>query len=55
MFDEYQLGLYEGKMNEQDRIIALLETLKCKCDDDCDMIESPFHILVPYLKGEVDA
>lgn len=25
MFDEYQLGLYEGKMNERDRIIALLE------------------------------
>jgi hypothetical protein len=25
VFDEYQLGLYEGKMNEQERIIALLE------------------------------
>lgn len=25
MFDEYQLGLYEGKMNERERIIALLE------------------------------
>jgi hypothetical protein len=25
MFDEYQLGLYEGKKNEQERIIAILE------------------------------
>jgi len=24
MFDEYQLGLFEGKMNERDRVVALL-------------------------------
>lgn len=44
-----------GESSERERIIALLETLKCKCDDDCDMVESPFHILIPFLKGEVDA
>lgn len=26
MFDEFQLGLYEGMMNERERIIALLST-----------------------------
>ena len=52
MFDEYQLGLYEGKMNEQERIIALLDTLKCGCDGDCDMVEITFHNLVSLIKGE---
>ena len=45
----------QGRDYERERIIALLETLKCKCDDDCDMVESPFHILIPFIKGEYNA
>ena len=45
-------GIGIGVEDERERILALLETLKCKCDDDCDMVESPFHILIPFLKGE---
>jgi hypothetical protein len=49
MFDEYQLGLYEGKKNEQERIkehiTARIEELRsCNKSDDCvkiaDYIES---------------
>jgi hypothetical protein len=45
MFDEYQLGLYEGKVNEQERIIALLEHHL-----DCGAMWS-----LPYQSGVGDA
>jgi hypothetical protein len=49
MFDEFQLGLYEGKMNERERIIALLDTLKCKCYGDCEIVEITFQQLVEAI------
>jgi hypothetical protein len=47
MFDEYQLGLYEGKINERERIIALLEAELNKCD-----CEEPLQHLSALIKGE---
>lgn len=48
MFDEFQLGLYEGKMNERERIIALLQ------DNTCPSCESG-DILHPGCEGNLDA
>lgn len=49
MFDEFQLGLYEGKMNERERIIELIYDVSSdwcsKCDDDWVKV-------VTLIKGE---
>lgn len=52
MFDEYQLGLYEGKMNERERIIALLEAqLPTKIEDAFDELIG-IHEVIALIKGE---
>lgn len=53
MFDEYQLGLYEGKMNERERIIALLqrereESAIYGVQIVCDVLGN----LIALIKGE---
>lgn len=48
MFDEYQLGLYEGKMNERERIIELLVPIAGKCHL-CDYDAAN---VVELIKGE---
>lgn len=48
MFDEFQLGLYEGKMNERERIIALLDKV-CIYDEPV-VIER--DQLMAVIKGE---
>jgi hypothetical protein len=67
MFDEYQLGLYEGKMNERERIVALLDnvdwfeknlvvTLGPEMTEDGTtetIIDIP--AILALIKGEVDA
>jgi hypothetical protein len=48
MFDEYQLGLYEGKMNERERTIALINSY---CDANRHAFcECPAFIAL--IKGE---
>ena len=45
MFDEFQLGLYEGKMNERERIIDLLQS----------HLDSGAMWSLPYQSGVGDA
>jgi len=47
MFDEYQLGLYEGKMSERERIIKILD----------EWVNDPygdFDTAIELIKGEKD-
>lgn len=41
-----------GREDERERIIALLESLKCACDGECGMVEAPFTVLRKLIKGE---
>ena len=60
MFDEYQLGLYEGKMNERERIIALLEKLtwtrNClyTATIDCSLCRINVHDAIAHINMEKD-
>jgi len=42
----------DGATNERERIVALLESLKCACDGECGMVEAPFTVLERLIKGE---
>lgn len=44
----YRQGVYE----ERERIIALLDSLKCNCDGECGMVEAPFTVLERLIKEE---
>lgn len=37
MFDEFQLGLYEGRLNERERVIALLEAEAIDFSEYCTL------------------
>jgi hypothetical protein len=55
MFDEYRLGLYEGKMNEQERIIKLLEDRfddlsSCNKLDDCSTKAEIIGVVIDDIK-----
>jgi hypothetical protein len=55
MFDEYRLGLYEGKMNEQERIIKLLEDRfddlsSCNKLDDCNTKAEIIGVVIDDIK-----
>jgi hypothetical protein len=59
MFDEYQLGLYEGKKNEQERIIGLLESryrelMSCLKEDDCKIRAHAVSVCIDDLQGETN-
>lgn len=41
-----------GRQDERERIIALLDSLKCNCDGECGMVEAPFTVLERLIKGE---
>lgn len=41
-----------GAKRERERIIALLDSLKCNCDGECGMVEAPFTVLERLIKGE---
>lgn len=44
----YRQGVYE----ERERILALLEELSCDCDEDCDIVEIPFHNLKDLIANK---
>lgn len=41
-----------GRQDERERIIALLDSLKCNCDGECGMVEAPFTVLEGLIKGD---
>ena len=45
-------GFSAGVEAERERIIALLDSLKCDCDGECGMVEIPFTSLASLIKGE---
>jgi len=47
-------GIETGVRQEQERIIALLEKLSCDCDEDCDIVEIPFHNLKDLIAYKED-
>jgi hypothetical protein len=44
-------GIGIGASQERERIIALLESLKCACDGECGMVEAPFTVLSELIEG----
>jgi hypothetical protein len=57
----YALAVYEGYEKlwkrqateaERERIVALLESLKCACDGECGMVEAPFTVLRELIEGK---
>jgi phage gp46-like protein len=44
-------GIGIGASQERERIIALLESLKCACDGECGMVEAPFTVLRELIEG----
>ena len=44
-------GIGIGASEERERIIALLESLKCACDGECGMVEAPFTVLRELIEG----
>lgn len=49
MFDEFQLGLYEGKMNERERII---EALRAYAGDESLISVEVAVLLINNINGE---
>lgn len=59
MFDEFQLGLFEGTKNERERIIALLETEQSEleghnCHKDCKIRAEELGLAIALIKGETE-
>ena len=60
MFDEFQLGLYEGRLNERERVIALLEAEAIDFSEYCTLPLDEEHCqmcnqyvkLIALIKGE---
>ena len=50
----YEVGVGIGASQERERITALIETLKCGCGGECDMIEVRFNKLIALIKGEAE-
>ena len=50
--ETFSQGWDSGKAQERERIIALLDSLKCNCDGECGMVEAPFTVLERLIKGE---
>jgi hypothetical protein len=48
----YEVGVGIGASQERERVTALIETLKCGCGGECDMIEVRFNKLIALIKGE---
>jgi hypothetical protein len=47
-----QKDIRTGAQQERERIIALLDSLKCNCDGECGMVEAPFTVLERLINGE---
>ncbi|NDB86083.1 MAG: hypothetical protein EB127_25790 [Alphaproteobacteria bacterium] len=53
--DVFNYGRECGKEEEQERILELLKPLACNCDENCNIVEIPFHVLKKLIRGEDDA
>lgn len=46
----YETGLRVGAGQERERVTALIETLRCGCGGECDMIEVRFNKLIALIR-----
>lgn len=50
--ENFNNGCEQGAYEERERILELLKQLSCDCDEDCDIVEIPFHNLKDLIANK---